>query len=54
MTPEEAIEKLDEIDDGDAENVHIVADEILLEYIPQDVRNAYNRVKNRVGGFWYA
>lgn len=48
MTPEEAVEALDAIDPkGDPERAHDEADRILLHTVPQEVREAYQRVVSR-------
>lgn len=54
MTPEEAIQKLDAIPGDCPEEGHYRADEILLALVPPDVRDAYNRVADRAGAWWYA
>ena len=52
MKAQEAVEKLDAlIGTEDGEAAHAKADEILLEYVPQSVREAYERVQDSTG-FW--
>lgn len=53
-TPEEAIRALDAINDDDPESAHLDADKILREAVPQEVADAYERLVERTGGFWYA
>lgn len=52
MEPSEAIEKLNELE-GDSEGSHYEADEILLECVDPEIKQAWLDVKNRVG-FWYS
>lgn len=54
MTPEQAVAELDSITHGDPEGAHGEGDDILLAVVPDEVREAYNRLRARVGGFWYA
>ena len=61
MTTEEAVAALDAIYPGedvayyaDNEAAHGDADDVLLQAVPADVRQAWERVRDRVGGFWYA
>ena len=54
MTAEEAIAKLDAIDGGDTEVAHSDAGDVLLAFVPIEVRDAWFRVNSRAGGFWYA
>lgn len=58
MSESEAIHRLDDIAAGDTERSHIKADEILLNFLRDNgfakVADAYERVENREGGFWYA
>lgn len=51
MTEDEAVERLNELaeDDSDYEAPHIIADDILLQFVPHRVAEAYGRV-----GKWYA
>lgn len=60
MTPQEAVEKLDKLkgEPGkwgyDQEVLHKDADNILLEVVHPDVKAAYDKLAEDVGGFWYA
>jgi hypothetical protein len=59
MTPTEAIKALDRLCPPtqryrDIEQAHIDADAVLLELVPPKVRDAYNRVVERAGDWWYA
>lgn len=47
MTNEEAIAALDSIGAGDPEAAHCVADGILMNMVPVEVRDAYSRVIDR-------
>ncbi len=51
------IYKLDQIN-TDTEAAHVKADEVLLEWLRnnghEDIADAYDRVEDRCGGFWYA
>ena len=38
----------------DTERAHVEADEVLLAAVPPEVKAAYNRLVNRVGGLYYA
>lgn len=38
----------------DPESAHVDADGVLLAFVPDEVRDAYERVRARCGGFWYA
>lgn len=50
MTPEEAVEELDRIDmQYDAEVGHILADNILIEFVPPEVAEAWRKIKK-----WYS
>jgi hypothetical protein len=46
-----AVEALDAIDAGDPEAAHSEADAILLAYVPDDIRDAYDRLVARAH-FW--
>lgn len=55
MTEAEIILALSEIKEGaDQEEAHGKADDLLLEYVPETVKEAYEAACSRVGGFWYA
>lgn len=51
MTPEEAVAALDAIDGADGEVAHGEADDILLELVPVEVREARVRLVKRAR-FW--
>lgn len=57
MTPDQAITLLESIDLDDAEQAHIEADRLLLQFLEThghlEVANAYRRVREQAG-FWYA
>lgn len=57
LTPEEAVEKFRELD-TDPEVSHYEAEEILLGVLSHlghdEVVKAWDEVKERCGGFWYA
>lgn len=55
MTKDEAIARLNEMNEGnsDIEEVHAEADNILAQFVPEDLREAYISARHRVG-FWYA
>lgn len=38
----------------DPEGMHVEADEIILGLVPPEVREAYERVVDRAGDWWYA
>lgn len=42
-----AVADLDAIDGGDAEGAHAEADEVLLRMVPRQVRQAYERLRER-------
>ena len=48
MTEAEAIELLDALDGGDPEGAHFDADAVLLDFVPEKVREAYKRVHLRL------
>lgn len=54
MTPEEAVAKLDALDGRDPENDHGLADIILLQLVPAEVRDAVLRAEDRAGGWWWS
>lgn len=54
MTPEEAVQALDALPGRDAEGEHGTAENILLAFVPAEVRDAYQRAAARAGGYWYA
>jgi hypothetical protein len=59
MTTKQAIEKLSKFtESSDREYSHLESDEIILELLKSlghhDVVEAYEKVKSRVDGFWYA
>lgn len=59
MTEHEAVGALDRIctpEQGyrDIEGAHIDADFVLLEFVPEEVRAAYDRVVVRAGDWWFA
>lgn len=39
---------------GDPESAHGNADDVLLAYVPKVLADAYERVGNRAGDWWYA
>jgi hypothetical protein len=47
----DAIEALDALEGFDGEALHARADDILLDAVPVEVREAYDRVVERAG-FW--
>jgi len=49
----DAVERLDALTDADTEAAHIDADAVLLEFVPDEVKSAYIRARERAG-FWYA
>jgi hypothetical protein len=49
-----AVEELDGLPVADEEEAHIRADAILIESAPPEVREAYRRVQERAGSWWYA
>lgn len=51
MSKTEAVQQLNALDSGDGEEMHAEADKILLAYVPEQVRLAYERVQARAG-FW--
>lgn len=52
LTIQEAIDKLDAIDESDCEGAHMDADDVLLELVDERVREAYRRLVVRCG--WWA
>lgn len=51
LSKREAVEQLNALDSGDGEEMHAEADKILLAYVPEQVRQAYERVQDRAN-FW--
>jgi hypothetical protein len=49
-----AIAALDAIPPGDNETAHVDAEAVLLALVHPEVQKAWERAKQRVGGFWYA
>ena len=49
---EETVKRLDLISGVDPENAHRMADDILLEFVPLEVRAAYEKVQQRCS--WWA
>lgn len=54
MTNDELVQALDAIDGRDPEDAHAAADGLLLQALPAEVREAYDRVVSRAGAWWYA
>jgi hypothetical protein len=61
MTKKEAVKALNELRDSvkdsrdaDPETLHIQADAILLQYVPNEITKAYGEVDEACRGFWYA
>ena len=60
MTPTEAVAALNSLKlhnkwgRYDQEQIHIDADKILLQAVHADVKAAYDKLDNDVGGFWYS
>jgi len=60
MNKLEIQEKLDEMDkiysewSHSKEELHIEFDRILLECVPTEIKNHYNKIEEQVKGFWYA
>lgn len=58
MNKKQAVARLGEIAatlSHDVEVAHREADDVLLAYVPQEVREAYELVRESTGrGFWYA
>lgn len=57
MTSRETVKAIDELDaihGKDSESAHIKADAIVLNALPDVVKEAYQRVKARCGKFYYA
>jgi hypothetical protein len=52
MTLEEDVKKLLELEnEDDDEAVHLAADDILLQYVPEKIAEAYRKTSHR---FWYS
>lgn len=51
---EEFVSLLDRIDVGDPEDAHWVADHVLLNAVDPEIREAYERVKDRCRWWAYA
>jgi hypothetical protein len=49
-----AVDGLDAIKPGGPEANHLKADAILLEFVPEEVRQAFDRAESRDGGWWWA
>lgn len=55
FTPTEAVAALDAItDDGDPAGSHLEADKILRGTVAPEVAEAYERLVERTGAWWYA
>lgn len=53
MTTEEIVAALDALDGLDEERDHGAADSLLLQAVPAEVAEAWERARERIG-FWYA
>jgi hypothetical protein len=51
MTLEEDVKKLEGLDALNDEDAHIIADAILLQYVPKEIAEAYRKSSHR---FWYS
>lgn len=51
---EKAVKNLNEIDAGDPERAHKEADQIILDLLPTEVKEAYDGVVDRSWGWWFA
>lgn len=51
---DEAVRKLDAMTGDDPEREHGEADAIIEAFLPEELRNAYRRLQERAGGWWYA
>jgi hypothetical protein len=49
---DDLIRKLDGIDGSDPELAHLVADDLIRDFLPEEVRQAYDRVASRCR--WWA
>jgi hypothetical protein len=54
MSPLRAVQALDRISGSDCEEAHIEADRVLRCAVDPRVREAYERLVRRTGGWWYA
>lgn len=52
MNYKEVVAELDQLDVSDPEHAHMKVDELLLRLVPQEVRDAYERVIARAP--WWA
>ncbi len=54
---QQIIDKLNGLEEGDTEWVHVEADSLIIEALDragyQDIANAWRRTRDRIG-FWYA
>lgn len=53
MTTAEIVAALDALDGHDEEAAHGMADHLLLQAVPPEVAEAWERARERIG-FWYA
>ena len=56
MTYEKEIEQMREICknySGDNEVIHSKLDDFVIEFLPKEIKDEYNRIRDDVG-FWYA
>lgn len=57
MTIDDGVNRLYQIQKeqtDDLEVMHIYIDEVLVEFVPPEIREAYLKIKEEEGGFWYA
>lgn len=50
----DAVRKLNAINGQDKEVEHSDADTIIVEFLPEEIRQAYQNAQQRSGGWWYA
>ena len=58
MTKDDAVKALQDLSDEDQQTAHEKADKVLLAFLKanghQDVADAYENLRDYLGGFWYA
>lgn len=54
LAQQKAIKLLNALDGRDPERMHSEADDIIISILPDEVSDAYNRLVERTGRWWFA